>query len=382
MSRRTGFASLPLHGGKAPAWLFGRMVRLSREIVIYLASEYGAHDVLRRLSDPFWFQAFGCVLGFDWHSSGVTTTVCGAVKEGIKDIDADLGFFAAGGKGNVSRKTPDQIVASCDRIGRDPLSLVYASKTAAKVDSAAVQDGYQLYHHVFFFTNAGDWCVVQQGMSDATGTARRYHWLSERVDSFVDEPHEAVCCDLRVDTLNLVAHENEPVRHASAEIARQHPDTTLRVLEKIASEARLKPDPAQRADARVLTMPRRHELLPELDVASPYLEKILLKTYERAPENFETLLGIEGVGPKTLRALSLASDLLHGSAATMRDPARFSFAHGGKDGTPSPVDKLTYDKTIEILNTAINRSAIDRSEKVKAFKRLATFGSHEAVEMR
>jgi hypothetical protein len=367
MSRRTGFASLPLHGGKAPAWLFGRMVRLSREIVIYLASEYGPDDVLRRLSDPFWFQAFGCVLGFDWHSSGVTTTVCGAVKEGIKDIDADLGFFAAGGKGNVSRKTPDQIAASCDRIGRDPSPLVYASKTSAKVDSAAVQDGYQLYHHVFFFTNAGDWCVVQQGMSDATGTARRYHWLSERVDSFVDEPHEAVCCDRRVDTLNLVAHENEPVRHASAEIARQHPDITLRALEKL-------------SPPRVLTMPRRHELLPELDVGSPYLEKILLKTYERAPENFETLLGIDGVGPKTLRALSLASDLLHGSAATMRDPARFSFAHGGKDGTPFPVDRLTYDKTIEILNKAINRSAIDRSEKVKAFKRLATFQNHAAAD--
>jgi uncharacterized protein len=338
------------------------MVRLSREIVIYLASEYGARDVLRRLSDPFWFQAFGCVLGFDWHSSGVTTTVCGAVKEGIKDLDADLGFFAAGGKGNASRKTPEQIAASCDRIGRDPSALVYASRTAAKVDSAAVQDGYQLYHHVFFFTAAGEWCVVQQGMSDATGTARRYHWLSDRVDSFVDEPHEAVCCDRRVDTLNLVAHENSGVRSASAELARQPPDVTLRALSRI--------EPAK---ARVLSMPRRHELLPELDVASPYLEKILLKTYERAPEDFETLLGIDGVGPKTLRALSLASELVHGSAATLRDPARFSFAHGGKDGTPFPVDKLTYDRTIEILNKAINRSAIDRSEKVRAFRRLASF---------
>jgi uncharacterized protein len=358
MPRHTGFASLPLHGGKAPAWLFGRMVRLSREIVIYLASEYGAHEVLRRLSDPFWFQAFGCVLGFDWHSSGVTTTVCGAVKEGIKDVDEDLGFFAAGGKGNASRKTPEQIAASCDRIGRDASPLVYASKTSAKVDSAAVQDGYQLYHHVFFFTKTGEWCVVQQGMCDATGTARRYHWLSDRVETFVDEPHEAVCCDRRVDTLNLVAHENAGVRSRSAEIARQPPDATLRAL----------------ADARVLSMPRRHELLPEIDVASPYLEKILVKTYERAPEDFETLLGIEGVGPKTLRALSLASALLHGSAATLRDPARFSFAHGGKDGTPFPVDKLTYDRTIEILNKAINRSAIDRSEKVRAFRRLASFG--------
>jgi uncharacterized protein len=358
VSRHTGFASLPLHGGKAPAWLFGRMVRLSREIVIYLASEHGTRDVLRRLSDPFWFQAFGCVLGFDWHSSGVTTTVCGAVKEGLKDIDRDLGFFAAGGKGSVSRKTPQQIADACDRIGREAQPLVYASRTAAKVDSAAVQDGYQLYHHVFFFTAEGDWCVVQQGMSDASGMARRYHWLSEHVTSFVDEPHQAVCCDARVETLNLVAHENEAVRSGSAELASQPPEVTLRAIDKLP----------------LLRMPARHPLLPELDVASPYLEKILLKTYERAPENFESLLGIEGVGPKTLRALALASELVHGTPATMRDPARFSFAHGGKDGTPFPVDRITYDKTIEILNKAINRSAIDRSEKVKAFQRLARFG--------
>ena len=381
MSRHTGYASLPLHGGKAPAWLFGRMVRLSREIVMYLASEYGTRDVLRRLSDPFWFQAFGCVLGFDWHSSGVTTTVCGAVKEGIKEIDAELGFFAAGGKGNVSRKTPQQIADACDRIGADAQPLVYASRTAAKVDSAAVQDGYQLYHHVFFFTAAGDWCVVQQGMSDANRMARRYHWLSQSVTSFVDEPHQAICCDARVDTLNLVAHENDPVRRASAELAAQKPDVTLKALEKV----RLKPDatysPAATYSPPLLEMPRRHELLPELDVASPYLEKILVKTYERAPKDFEALLGIEGVGPKTLRALALASELVHGTSATMRDPARFSFAHGGKDGTPFPVDKITYDKTIEILNKAINRSAIDRSEKVKAFRRLADFGedSRESV---
>jgi hypothetical protein len=227
------------------------------------------------------------------------------------------------------------------------------------VDSAAVQDGYQLYHHMFFFTAAGDWCVVQQGMSDRTNTARRYHWLSQRVQSFVDEPHEAVCCDVRGDTLNLVAHDNEPVRRASVELARQAPDLTLKTLAKVPE----------------LTMPRRHELLPELDVASPYLEKILIRTYERAPEDYEALLGIEGVGPKTLRALSLASELVHGTPAVLRDPARFAFAHGGKDGTPFPVDRLTYDKTIEILNKAINRSAIDRSEKVRAFRRLAALSA-------
>jgi hypothetical protein len=351
------------------------MVRLSREIVIYLTSEFGAAEVLRRLSDPFWFQAFGCVLGFDWHSSGVTTTVCGAVKESIKDIDAELGFFAAGGKGGASRKTPRQIGDACDRLGRDPAPLVYASRTAAKVDSAAVQDGYQLYHHVFFFTGAGEWCVVQQGMNDGNRMARRYHWLSDSVTSFVDEPHEAVCCDSRGETLNLVAHENDPVRRASAALAAQNPDITLEALDAV----RLKRPSGSllpfTTETRLpfLEMPRRHTLLPELDVASPYLQKILVKTYERAPENFEALLGIEGVGPKTLRALALASELVHGTPATLRDPARFSFAHGGKDGTPFPVDRTTYDKTIEILNKAINRASIDRSEKVKAFQRLATF---------
>jgi hypothetical protein len=359
VSRHTGYASLPLHTGKAPAWLFGRMVRLSREILIYMTNEFGSREILRRLSDPFWFQAFGCVLGFDWHSSGVTTTVCGAVKESLKGIDRELGFFAAGGKGATSRRAPAQIAESCDLMGHDAQPLVYASRTAAKVDSAAVQDGYQLYHHVFFFTSTGDWCVVQQGMSDRTSMARRYHWLSEHVASFVDEPHEAVCCDARGDTLNLVAHENEAVRLASVEIAKQPPDVTMKTIASIPE----------------LTLPRRHELLPEIDVASPYLEKILVKTYERAPENYEALLGVEGVGPRTLRALSLASELLHGTPAAMRDPARFAFAHGGKDGIPFPVDKLTYDKTIEILNKAVNRSAIDRSEKVKAFKRLAAFQS-------
>jgi hypothetical protein len=330
---------------------------LSREIVIYLSQEFGAREVLRRLSDPFWFQAFGCVLGFDWHSSGVTTTVCGAVKEGLKDIDRDLGLYAAGGKGAASRRAPAQIASACERLGCDPLPLVYASRTSAKVDSAAVQDGYQLYHHVFFFTAAGDWCVVQQGMNDRTSTARRYHWLSEHVQSFVDEPHEAVCCDARVDALNLVARENEPVRETSAALARRPPDETLAALARVPE----------------LCMPRRHTLLPGIDIADRYLEKILVKTYERAPAGFEQLLGIEGVGPKTLRALALASELVHGTPASTRDPARFAFAHGGKDGTPFPVDRSTYDRTIEMFSKAINRSAIDRSDKVDAFRRLARF---------
>src|SRR5687768_1424296 len=359
MPRHTGFASLPLHTGKAPPWLFSRMTVLSREIIIYLTTEYGRQEVLRRLSDPYWFQAFGCVLGFDWHSSGVTTTVCGAVKEGLRGVDTELGFFAAGGKGGTSRKTPAQVTEVCERLGRDPEPLVYASRTAAKVDSAAVQDGYQLYHHAFFFTTAGDWCGVQQGMSDATRMARRYHWLSERVFSFVDEPHEAVCCDAQGETLNLVAHESEGVRKGSVELAALPPELVLREMAKVPE----------------LAMPVRHTLFPEMDIGSTQLQKILVKTYERAPENFETLLGIPGVGPKTLRALSLASELVHGTPASVRDPAKYAFAHGGKDGTPFPVDRATYDRTIEILGLAINRAGVGRTEKVAAFKRLSAMES-------
>src|SRR5918999_5054114 len=199
MAHRTGLAHLPLHPGRAPAWLFGRMTRLAREITAHIVADRGPDEMLRRLADPFWFQAFGCVLGFDWHSSGVTTTVTGALKEGVKGMEHELGFYAQGGKGLASRKTPAQIVARCEKLSIDPAPLVYASRMAAKVDSAAVQDGYQLYHHTFFFTRAGHWSVVQQGMSDTTSTARRYHWLSESLQSFVNEPHEAICSDARTD---------------------------------------------------------------------------------------------------------------------------------------------------------------------------------------
>ena len=361
--KRTGYASLPLHGGKAPAWLFSRMVPLSREILRHIVEEYGTEEVLRRLSDPYWFQAFGCVLGFDWHSSGVTTTVCGAVKEALKAPGREWGLYAAGGKGATSRKSPAQIATVCDALGEDPAELVHASKTAAKVDSAAVQDGYQLYHHAFLFTSAGEWCVVQQGMNDDTGTARRYHWLSEHVASFVEEPHEAVCCDERGETLNLVAAVSADVRATSAELARLKPETTIEAIEKSAAAGEL-PD---------LLLPKRHMLFPELDVDTRYLSKILLQTYEKAPPDFESLLGIDGVGPRTLRALALASEVIYGTKASTRDPARFAFAHGGKDGIPFPVDRETYDKTIDILGRAVDKSSVDYSERRRALKRLATF---------
>ena len=343
------------------------MVLLAREISIHVVSEYGPDEMLRRLSDPFWFQAFGCVLGFDWHSSGVTTTVTGAVKEGLKGIDRDLGFYAGGGKGAASRKTPAEIAAACDRLSLDARPLVYASRMSAKVDSAAVQDGYQLYHHAFFFTATGGWCVVQQGMNDDNGMARRYHWLAESVKSYVNEPHAAVCGrrlpsvpsagSSLPETLNLVAGESEPVRAASAELSREKPSVVLSALKGL---------PA-------LTMPRRHAVMIA-DVNPQYLEKVLLKTYDRAPADFETLLGMQGVGARTLRALALVSEIIYGTPASTRDPARFSFAHGGKDGTPFPVDTGTYDKTVEVLRAAVNKAGIDRSERVKALKRLVKFG--------
>jgi uncharacterized protein len=376
MSRRTGFAHLPLHPGRAPAWLFGRMTRLAREITTHVVADRGPEEMLRRLADPFWFQAFGCVLGFDWHSSGVTTTVTGALKEGIKGLEHELGFYAQGGKGRTSRKTPGEIVARCDDLSIDPTPLVYASRMAAKVDTAAVQDGYQLYHHTFFFTGAGHWSVVQQGMSDATSTARRYHWLSESLHSFVNEPHEAICSDARVDTLNLVAGEHEGLRRASVELAAGSPNRVLDMVRRqtaagrdsfrLPFEAGTSPAPPS------LDMPGRHALMLQ-DVDPRRLHTVLLSTYERAPEDFETLLGLEGVGARTLRALALVSEVIWGTPASTRDPARFAFAHGGKDGTPFPVDRATYDQTIDALHRAMATAHVDRSEKVDALKRLSRF---------
>ena len=355
-SRRTGVASLPLHTGRAPPWLFGRMVRLAREVLAHLVAEYGPEEVLRRLSDPFWFQAFGCVLGFDWHSSGVTTTVCGALKEAVRGREADFGLYVAGGKGGTSRKTPAEIGAACELLAQEPAPLVQASKLAAKVDNTAVQDGHQLYHHTFVFTPAGSWCVVQQGMSDRTRTARRYHWLSEGLASFVDEPHAAVCCDIRGAELNMVASDSAAARAAVTELAAQPPHELLSLFERVPS----------------LFMPARHPLALA-DVDPGRLHKVLLKTYEQPPEDFASLLGTPGLGPKSLRALALTAELIYGAPTSTRDPARFAFAHGGKDGTPHPVDRAAYDTTIDVLHRALSRAKVDHPERASALKRLMTF---------
>lgn len=352
---RTGVAHLPLHYGKAPPWLFQRMVKLAREIVIVVVDEFGPEELLRRLSDPFWFQALGCVLGFDWHSSGLTTTTCGALKEGIKGLESDLGIFVAGGKGAISRKTPSEIQSVGDKLSLDPSHLIYASRMAAKVDSAALQDGYQIYHHTFIFTRQGSWCVVQQGMNESNRYARRYHWLSEGVKDFVCEPHKAICSDGIGQALNMVAVESEKARRVSTEIAGEKPEKLIKELKRI----------------QTLQLPSRHFLLKE-DINPDRLWKVFLKTYERGPEDFETLLGLPGVGPKTIRALSLIAELVYGAKPSFRDPARYSFAHGGKDRHPYPVDRENYDRSIEFLKKAISSAKIGNRERMEALKRLAT----------
>jgi len=354
---RTGVANLPLHHGKAPAWLFGRMTRLAGGVIEAIVASDGADEVLRRLSDPFWFQAFGCLLGFDWHSSGVTTTVTGAVKESLRGREHELGLYVCGGKGRTSRKTPDEIRTKCDPSGLDGERLVYASRMSAKVDSAAVQDGYQIYHHAFVFTDHGTWAVVQQGMNEGSGTARRYHWLGEGVTDFVEEPQAAICCDRRGnDVLDMTARESRGSREASTAIAKLSPAEWERELKRI----------------EVLDLPARHEVLKE-DVASRHLRKILLSTYEKQPGGFEDLLGLAGVGPKTVRALALLSEILTGEKPSFRDPARYSFAHGGKDGHPYPVDRRTYDRTIETLGKALDAARAGDRDKLEALKRLKGF---------
>lgn len=350
---KRGFADLPLHGGKAPKWLFERMKNLSREIIVYYVSEFGTKAFLEKISDPFWFQSLGCILGFDWHSSGLTTTVTGAIKEAIKEVGSDLGLFVAGGKGKTALKTPQEILEISDREGLNADRLIYASKMSAKVDNSAVQDGFQIYHHVIIFNKDGSWAVVQQGMNEKTGYARRYHWYSKKLQSFVLEPHTAICSDWKGRVLNMVAEGSKEVQDISVELARENPKNLEKEFRKIL----------------YLKMPTSHPIgLSYLKPES--LRKVLLTTYEIQPKNYEALLGIKGVGPKTVRALALLSELIYGKSPSYEDPAKFSFAHGGKDGFPYPVDLKAYDKTIEILSRAVRSAKIEKQEKEKALKRV------------
>jgi hypothetical protein len=318
-----------------------------------IVAEYGPLELMRRLSDPFWFQAFGCVLGYDWHSSGVTTVVCGALKEAWKPISKEMGMFIAGGKGATSRKTPGEIEARASELQVSPMGLVYASRMSAKVDNNALQDGYQIYHHAFIFDRAGRWAVVQQGMNPENGWARRYHWLSESVGDFVDEPHAGIISAATTRPLNLVAHESDLARQASATLALEKPWKNLTELKRL----------------QHMELPARHQVLLR-DIDPDRIASTLTSAYEAQPQNFEQLLGTPNVGPKTIRALALLSEVIHGAEASFRDPARFSFAHGGKDRTPYPVDRRTYDQSIHVLKDAVERAKLGERDRLDAIKRL------------
>ena len=367
--RRTGTADLPLHGGRAPSWLFQRMAKLARALVLTMREDVQPDELLRRLSDPHWFQAFGCLLGFDWHSSGLTTTVCGALKEGLRGVEREAGLFVAGGKGATSRKTPADIAGAAETLGRDLSALVYASRMAAKVDSAALQDGYELYHHAFVFTPAGEWTVIQQGMNAATRYARRYHWLGEAVADFVCEPHSAIVAPRREEhVLNLVAGEGGAHRDAIATLVREErPETILAELGRTSTSGL--------PGSSTLALPARHHIDPSEDIAVGRLSKILLETYERRPAGFEAVLGQAGVGAKTLRALSLAAEVMYGVPASVRDPAIYAYAHGGKDGHPYPVDRASYDRTIAYLESAVRRAKLGQPDRLAALRRLHASGS-------
>ena len=355
-AHRTGLAHLPLHGGHAPAWLFQRMARLAREIVAVIVIDFGPEEVLRRLSDPFWFQAFGCVLGYDWHSSGVTTTVCGALKAGLASTEREFGLFVAGGKGRAARATPRDILARSSLLSFDAQTLIYASRMSAKVDTVALQDGYDLYHHSMFFTRQGQWAVVQQGMNAESRYARRYHWLGEAVTDFCCEPETAICSDARGHSLNLVATESRKTRQAMVRMPGDFGAGGLRrVLQRLS----------------VLTLPRR-EYLTFADIDVTRVGRLLDGLQAHQPQDFAGLLALQGVGAKTARAMSLIADIVYGAPASFRDPATYSFAHGGKDGYPFPVDRTLYDTSIRILSDAVNRARLETGEKRDALARLHT----------
>jgi len=349
-----GIAHLPLHFGKIPPWLFTKMKILAKEIITIIVEEFGVDSFLEKISNPFWFQAFGCVLGFDWHSSGLTTTVCGAMKEGIKGEEEELGIFIVGGKGKIALKVKEEIEGKTKWLQTEGERLSYISRLVAKVDSTGLQDGYHLYHHVMFFSKNGKWAVVQQGMNTEVRMARRYHWLGRKVSSFVEAPHSGIVSERKEKlVLNTVAKGYEDNRAISVELATSSPEKTVNLLKKLQS----------------INLPKRHHILLA-DINPRYFYKILCQTYETDIKTYQDLLATKGVGPKTIRALTLISELIYGAKTSYEDPARFSFAHGGKDGYPYPIDKTTYENTITILEKAIKKAKLGDKMELRALRKL------------
>jgi uncharacterized protein len=351
--KRSGFADLPLHGGRVPAWLADRMTKLGTGITEAILLQYGRSEFLSRLSDPFWFQAFGSVMGMDWHSSGITTSVMGALKRGLNPRADELGIYICGGRGRHSRKTPDELRVLANRISVDGDELVRTSRLTARIDNNAIQDGFQIYLHNFVTTADGEWAVIQQGMNEATGLARRYHWHSQSVRDFVSEPHSAIVGEHQGMIMNLVDAQASSAQTALLEIVKQLPEKNLQ-------------------EARHLVVPRHHDVRA-VDVNLNRLGAVLAVAYERDFKDFASLLLLENLGPRTLQSLALIAEVVHGAPTRFSDPARFSFAHGGKDGHPFPVPLKTYDQSIAVLRSSLDAAKLGDKEKLEGFRRLEKF---------
>jgi uncharacterized protein len=348
--KRSGSADLPLHYGYVPKWLADRMAKLGLAITESIITEYGKEEILRRLSDPFWFQSFGAVMGMDWHSSGITTSVMGALKRAVNPHSKQLGLYICGGKGKFSKETPAELLKIADSTGLNGHELVRCSKLSAKVDNTAVQDGFQLYTHNFIVSSEGQWTVIQQGMDTGDKTARRYHWHSDNLKSFVEEPHTGVCGIDQGPILNLTATDAGTTRNGIMQITDEDPGLIIREFQQ-------------------MILPSHHDVRAE-DVNLKRLGATLWLAHDQPPENFEELLLLKGVGPRTIQSLALVSEVIYGTPSRFKDPARFSFAHGGKDGHPFPVPIKAYDETIGTLQYAVEKAKLGITDKADAIKKL------------
>ena len=351
--KRSGVADLPLHGGRVPPWLAERMTKLGTAITENIVHHYGTSTFLSRLSDPFWFQAFGAVMGMDWHSSGITTSVMGALKRGLAPRADELGLYVCGGRGRFSRNTPNELRSLAAQRGFDADALVRTSRLTARVDNNAIGDGFQIYLHSFVLTSDGEWAVVQQGLNDQNGLARRYHWHSASVRDFVAEPHTGIMGENQGTIMNLVDARANSAQTALLEIANEHPEKTLN-------------------EARHLRMPSHHEV-HEKNVDLKRLGAVLAVAYEKDLHDFAELLLLEKLGPRTLQSLALVAEVVHGAPSRFNDPARFAFAHGGKDGHPHPVPLKTYDESLNFLRRSLDAAKVGHTDKVDGFKRLDHF---------
>ena len=377
-----GVATFTLDTGKCPKWLYEKMVKLGREMARVIVAEYGPDEFVKRIADPVWFQSLGTVLAFDWNASGLTTVLTAALKEAIRQEEQDLGIFICGGKGKTSRKTPEEIQLLGARASLDQKninSLTYNSKMAAKVDSSLIQDGFQIYHHSFFFSRNGAWAVVQQGMNQENQTARRYHWFSDNAKDLIVEPHSAVVSDAKGNPLNLTAKDSEQTRVISTELVQGNYYSLMKDLQLLRKYSTPQSQTISLGNknnqSTFLNLTDNeftaHPVLLEDFSRSRYLQKILYQVSEVKPKNYEELVALPGVGPKTVRALALVGEVVYGAKPSYQDPARYSFAHGGKDCIPHPIDRPTYDQTIKTMQKLVQKMKVGYSEKNRIINRLS-----------